>query len=162
MPTSRRSNKPKRSAYEHALAMLARREYSRHELRVRLQHAGYDPEESETALRRLREEGYQDECRFGDMIVRARVGQGYGPARIRAELRSHQLADDAIDTLIDAAGVDWEQLAVAQVRKKYGSAMVSDPATRAKHMAFLARRGFAAATVRIAVQSRTGASDYAD
>jgi regulatory protein len=43
-----------RSAYGRALGMLARREYSQRELRARLEHAGCDEEESETALRKLR------------------------------------------------------------------------------------------------------------
>src|SRR6185437_10140048 len=103
--------KADRSAYDRALSMLARREYSQRELRARLEHAGCDEEESEAALDKLREQHYQDDARFGEMIVRTRMGQGYGPTRIRAELRSHGLADSEIRELIDAADADWEALA---------------------------------------------------
>jgi regulatory protein len=136
-------------AYDRALGMLARREYSQRELRARLEQAGCDEEESESALRTLRSRHYQDDARFGEMIVRARVGQGYGPARIRAELRSHGLTDAAIRTLIDAADADWESLAAAQLRKKYGGKPAADHAERGKRAAFLLRRGFSADTVRI-------------
>jgi regulatory protein len=142
-----------RSAYDRALGMLARREYSQRELRARLDHAGCDEEESESALARLREQHYQDDDRFGEMIVRARVGQGYGPARIRAELRSHGLADAAIRALLDAVDTDWPALARAQLRKKYGYKPPADHAERGKRAAFLMRRGFAAATVRIVTHS---------
>jgi regulatory protein len=77
------------------------------------------------------------------------VGQGYGPARIQAELRSHGLADAAIRALIDAADADWEALARTQLRKKYGGKPAGDHAERGKRAAFLLRRGFNAATVRI-------------
>jgi regulatory protein len=147
------SGQPERSAYDRGLSMLARREYSQRELRARLEHAGCDEAESEAALGKLRAQHYQDDARFGEMIVRARVGQGYGPARVRAELRSHGLADSEIRDLIDAAGADWEALAAAQLRKKYGSRPPADRAERGKRAAFLLRRGFPAATVRIVTHS---------
>ena len=145
-----------RSAYDRALGMLARREYSQRELRTRLERAGCDEDESESALRRLQTQQYQDDGRFGEMIVRARVGQGYGPARIRAELRSHGLGDVPIRALIEGAGVDWETSAAAQLRKKYGARPAADHAERAKRAAFLMRRGFAAETVRIVTHSEVG------
>ncbi|HEX5352915.1 MAG TPA: regulatory protein RecX [Rhodanobacteraceae bacterium] len=137
------------SAYDRALGMLVRREYSQRELRTRLEHAGCDEGESESAIGKLRAEHYQDDQRFGEMILRARVGQGYGPARIQAELRSHGLADAAIRGLIDAAETDWQALAAAQLRKKYGTKPAADHRERGKRAAFLLRRGFSAATVRI-------------
>ena len=142
-----------RSSYDRALGMLARREYSQRELRARLEHAGCDEEESESALKKLRDRHYQDDQRFGEMIVRARVGQGYGPDRIRAELRSHGLADTAIRALLDAADADWPALARVQLRKKYGTKPAADHAERGKRAAFLIRRGFGAATVRIVTHS---------
>lgn len=142
-----------RSAYDRALGMLARREYSQRELRTRLARAGCDEAESESAIGKLQQQHYQDDQRFGAMLVRARVGQGYGPARIRAELRSHGLADPAIRALLDAAEADWGALAMAQLRKKYGGRPAADHAERGKRAAFLLRRGFAAETVRIVTHS---------
>lgn len=145
-----------RSAYDRALGMLARREYSQRELRTRLERAGCDEEESAAAIQRLREQDYQDDDRFGEMIVRARVGQGYGPGRIRAELRSHGMSDDAIRVLLDAADTDWQALAQTHLRKKYGRRPATDHAERGKRAAFLLRRGFAAATVRIVTHTEVG------
>lgn len=147
-----------RSAYDRALALLVRRERSDRELRMRLERAGYDEEDSDAALARLRAQHYQDDGRFGEMIVRTRVGQGYGPARIRAELRSHGLADDAIQELLDAADVDWDALAAAQARKQYGAGPAPDRATRDKRAAYLVRRGFSSATARIVTHSGIGDS----
>ncbi len=146
-----------RSAYDRALALLARREYSRHELRTRLARAGCGGAEVESAIRKLGGEHYQDDQRFGEMLVRTRIAQGYGPARIRAELRTHDLSDVAIRGLLGAAGIDWTALAETQLRKKYGQGPAADYAARAKRAAFLARRGFAAETVRIVIHSVVGA-----
>ncbi|MGH8124421.1 MAG: regulatory protein RecX [Rhodanobacteraceae bacterium] len=145
-----------RSAYDRALGMLARREYSQRELRTRLEHAGCDEAEAESAIGKLRAERYQDDQRFGEMIVQARLGQGYGPARIQAELRSQGLADAAIRGLIEAAETNWQALAAAQLRKKYGTKPAADHHERGKRAAFLLRRGFSAATVRIVTHSEVG------
>ena len=149
---------PERSAYDRALGMLARREYSQRELRTRLERAGCDEAESEVALGKLREQHYQDDARFGEMIVRTRTGQGYGPDRIRAELRSHGLSDGAIRDLLDGVEADWPAIARAQLRKKYGGRLPADYAERGKRAAFLLRRGFAAATVRIVTHSDVDSS----
>lgn len=133
--------------------MLARREHSQRELRARLEHGGYDEAEAGEAIERLGEQEYQDDNRFGEMILRARISQGYGPARVRAELRSHGLADEAIRALLDGADADWNTLARAQLRKKYGSKPPADRAERGKRAQFLLRRGFTAATVRSATQA---------
>lgn len=133
--------------------MLARREHSQRELRVRLEHGGYDEAAAAEAIKRLGDQNYQDDERFGEMLLRARIAHGYGPARIRAELLSHGLKAAVIEALIQSAGVDWDALALAQLRKKYGSRPAVDHAERGKRAQFLLRRGFAAATVRTATHA---------
>lgn len=151
-----KSHDKERSAYDRALAMLARRECSRRELRTRLDRAGCDERESEVALDRLGDQHYQDDGRFAEMLVRTRIAQGYGPARVRAELRSHGLNDALIRTALAAADVDWVTLARAQLRKKYGALPARDRAERGKRAAFLLRRGFTAGTARIVSHSEVG------
>ncbi|HET6631576.1 MAG TPA: regulatory protein RecX [Rhodanobacteraceae bacterium] len=154
---------PRRAAYDKALAMLARREHSRRELGTRLQQAGYDEEESSLALARLGEQDYQDDRRFGEMLVRSRASQGYGPARIRAELKTHGIVDAVAGELINDVDVDWPASAAAQLRKRYGDRGAADIKERARRAQFLLRRGFDAATVRSLTRADTGdAGDAAD
>ncbi len=110
--------KPKRNAYDKALGLLARREHSRRELTLKLRQGGYEGEEAGAALDRLGEQHYQDDDRFAEMLVRSRVAQGYGPMRLRAELKSHGLADARIREVLDAAEVDWPAMAAAQLRRR--------------------------------------------
>jgi len=139
---------PKRSAYDKALGLLARREHSRKELKLKLRQGGYAGDEASNAIERLGEQHYQDDERFAEALVRSRVAQGYGPLRLRVELKSHGLVDARIRELIDAAEVDWGDSAANQLRRRYGSAGTSDRAERVKRAQFLLRRGFDAATVR--------------
>lgn len=152
----------RRSAYDRGLAMLARREHSQRELRIRLGQSDYDDAETTEAIARLGEQRYQDDGRFADMLLRARVAHGYGPARVRAELRSHGLAAAAIEALIVAAEVDWNALAAAQLRKKYGGRAARDRAERGKRAQFLLRRGFSAATVRLVTHAEVDDPGAAD
>jgi regulatory protein len=140
--------KPKRSAYDKALGLLARREHSRRELKTKLRQGGYEGEETTAAIDRLGEQQYQDDDRFAEVLLRSRIAQGYGPMRLRVELKSHGVGDARIRELLDAAGADWTALASAQLRRRYGGKGVADPAERARRAQFLLRRGFTAATVR--------------
>jgi regulatory protein len=157
-----KKQRDERSAYDRGLSMLARREHSQRELRARLERGGYDEAETAEAITRLGEQDYQDDSRFGEMILRARIAQGYGPARVRAELRSHGLTENAIRTLLDHAEVDWNASAAAQLRKKYGRKRVGDRTERGKRAAFLLRRGFSAATVRLVTHAEVDDPGAAD
>lgn len=142
-----------RSAHDKAVQLLARREYSELELRTRLERDGFAADEMDTALTALIEAGYVSDVRFGEMLVRSRVRGGYGPARLRAELRTHALSDALIQQLIDAAGVEWSELAQQQLQRRYGDKPVADRRDRARRMQFLMRRGFDGETTRSAMQA---------
>lgn len=140
--------KPRRSAYDKALGLLARREHSKRELKTKLRQGGYEGEETTEAIDRLGEQQYQDDDRFGEVLLRSRIAQGYGPMRLRMELKTHGLSDARIRELLNEAEVDWVASASSQLRRRYGSVGVADPAERAKRAQFLLRRGFDGSTVR--------------
>lgn len=150
---STRSSRSERSAYDRALGMLARREYSRRELRIKLSRLGYADGDMEEAIGRLGEQHYQDDGRFAEMLLRSRIAQGYGPLRLRAELKSHGFADTRIREWLDAVDVDWDVCAASQMHRHYGSTGVVDRAERRRRAQFLLRRGFGAATVRAVTQA---------
>ncbi|HEX7815405.1 regulatory protein RecX [Dyella sp.] len=151
--------KPKRSAYDKALGLLARREHSRRELGLKLRQGGYEGDEARSALDRLGEQHYQDDDRFAEALVRSRVGQGYGPQRLRAELKSHGLSDARIRQCLEQAEVDWHARATDQLRRRYGTKPATDPAERARRAQFLLRRGFPAATVRSVTHAEVDDAD---
>ncbi|PXV58555.1 regulatory protein [Dyella jiangningensis] len=148
MASDRDDKKDKPSAYSKALGMLARREHSRRELKLKLRQKGYEGDEAGEALDRLGEQRYQDDDRFAEVLVRSRVSQGYGPMRVRAELKNHGLSDARIRAVLDQAEVDWEASALAQLRRRFGGGSAPDRDEKARRAQFLLRRGFPAATVR--------------
>lgn len=154
---------PRRSAYDRALEMLARREHSQRELRARLDRNGYDEVDADAALARLHDQNYQSDTRFAEMLLRSRVAQGYGPRRIRAELATHGVSAAAAQALLAASATDWLALATAQLRRHFGSAGTRAVAERARRAQYLLRRGFDASTVRSATHAELDeATDDAD
>lgn len=141
------------SGYERALGLLARREHSTRELRTKLAARGHASGEAGDAIERLQQQGYQDDTRFAASLARQRSAQGYGPRRIHAELKSHGLAEPAIREAIVALDGDWEAIAAAQLRRRYGTRAPADRTERAVRAGFLLRRGFDPATVRAVTQA---------
>jgi len=150
----RPARKPReQSATQRALGLLTRREHSRKELTRKLTSRGMDAGEVEMAVAKLTQDGWQNDSRFAESLVRARASGGYGPARIRAELSTHGLDREAIAAALDTFHGDWAETASDLVRRRYGPVAALDLNQRRKAADFLIRRGFDAASVRAATRA---------
>lgn len=134
--------KPPRDYKIIAMDLLARREHSRRELIEKLKVRGFEGEEVEAYLGRLAERGLQSDQRFAESFIRQRSQNGYGPVRVRQELRQKGIEDSAISLHFESMGIDWYKVAVMAWRKKYNQAPGSDMKLRAKQTRFLQYRGF--------------------
>lgn len=139
---------------QRALALLVRREHSRKELARKLAERGVESEAASAAIERLKGDGWQSDARFAEMLVRTRSAHGQGPVRIRAELGTHGLSRDDIETAMEAFDGDWRQLAQDLTHRRFGLEIGSaGTAQRRKAADFLYRRGFDGDTVRAALSS---------
>ncbi|WP_035051910.1 recombination regulator RecX [Andreprevotia chitinilytica] len=126
-----------------ALAYLARREYSRNELRqkllVRIEDEA-DLLKLDALLDDFEARGWLSDGRFAEQWVSSRASR-YGPNRLRAELRQKGVDSEQIESAI--AGTEEDELARANAvwRRKFPNPP-SDAAERAKQLRFLAARGF--------------------
>lgn len=153
------AEKPPIDPYQKALGLLVRREHSRRELKRKLTDRGAEPEQSDAALDRLAEIGYQDDDRFARALARTRAAAGYGPQRIRAELGTHALTSEQIAVALDACETDWPTAACDLVARRYPGTKLTDPKQRHKAIDFLLRRGFDHSSAFAAVGSRGGSAD---
>ncbi len=150
-PAGRR--KPRElSPIQRALGLLTRREHSRQELTRKLLAKGVTSEEVDVVVTKLAGAGWQDDVRFAESRVRVRVGDGYGPLHIRAELASHGLNRDAIAGALATFEGDWGENARNLVRRRYGERVADDLALQRKAAALLMRRGFDSASIRAATR----------
>lgn len=127
-----------------AMNLLARREHSLKELRHKLRRRFSDEHLIDHELTRLAQENLQSDTRFAESFARQRAERGYGPLRVRQEMRERGLSDSAIATAFDAADIDWYSLAAEVYRKKFGSVAANDIKEKARRVRFLQYRGFSA------------------
>ncbi|MCW0422062.1 recombination regulator RecX [Xanthomonas sacchari] len=148
----RRRRQPEQTPLQKALGLLVRREHSRKELTRKLRARGVEADAAAEAVERLSGEGWQDDGRFAELLVRSRAGAGYGPLHIRAELGTHGLDSEAIATAMGAFEGDWTENARDLVRRRFGAAGAMDLPQQRKAADLLARRGFDGGSIRAAVR----------
>lgn len=148
--TGGRKRRPRElTPLQRALALLVRREHSRKELARKLAERGIEAEAALSAVDRLTGDGWQSDARFAEMLVRTRVAHGQGPVRIRAELGTHGLDQEKIETALQGFEGSWTDAAREVARRRFGMDLLSaDVAQRRKVADFLYRRGFDGEAVR--------------
>lgn len=145
---------------QRALGLLVRREHSRKELTRKLEAKGVSRDDAKAVVAQMTDAGWQSNERFTDNLIRSRAAQGHGPIRIRAELATHGLGDDAIRDALDNFEEDWTRLARGLVQRRFGEALIEDRATQRKAGEFLIRRGFTLDQMRRATDSSPFDDDF--
>ena len=130
-----------------AARMIGSRALSKKELTRRLMKKGSDAGDAQAAADWLEEIGAVDDENYAAALVRHYGGKGYGPARVRDELRrrgvDRGLWDSALEEMPEAAEI------LDRLLRKRGD--LSDPKERRRASDALLRRGFSWEQVRAAL-----------
>ena len=130
-------------AFDYAVSLLARRDYSTFELKKKLAERGYNEHAREVVVDDLESMGKMNNERYGQNVVAYRARRGHGPARIRNELKKSGLSRSAIDAAVkNEEAPDFLTLARATRARKFGPEIPKDRKERAKQARFLQYRGF--------------------
>jgi regulatory protein len=129
-------------AYQSGVQLLYRREHSAQELRLKLLRKGYDQDAISLALERLQDHDYLNEHRFCQQYIQMRKNRGFGPVRIRYELKERGISDTMIEQLLDQLDRDWCVQLEKVFIKKFGSQCQHSPKDKAKQFRFLQYRGY--------------------
>lgn len=135
-----------------ALAMQARREHSRQEIRQKLLDLGGRTDVVEPLLDALVQRRLQSDERFAEIYVRSRAERGYGPRVIEAELRGKGLAPELLEEALSDSGYDWLEQAALVRQKRFGRSLPSDMKEKARQLRFLQYRGFTGSQVSQALR----------
>ena len=134
------------AVYATAIGLLARREHSVKELATKLASREVASGLIESVITRLIDERLQSDERYAEVYIRLRSDKGFGPLRIKVELRERGIDDALIAAQFrqadDEGEIDWFELAAAAYAKKYGAKPIEDIKERAKRMRFMQYRGF--------------------
>lgn len=134
---------------ERAIKLLVRREHSRTELWRKLERATEETGILAEVLDELASEAWQSDARFAESFTRQRIEAGYGPLRIRAELRQRGV-DGESEALTALAEDDWVSMAAAQRERRFGTPP-GDWKEKGRQGRFLAQRGYSRSQIEKAL-----------
>ena len=130
-----------------AMDLLSRREHSAHELTQKLRQRDFDTDEIEAALVVLQQDNLQSDNRFVESMVNYRINNGFGPLKIKHELRQKGVSGELVEDYLSGLTVEWRQLMEAQRNKKFGQDIPLDYKEKMKQARFLQNRGFSPESV---------------
>jgi regulatory protein len=144
-----------------ALAYPSTRARTRREVATRLHDGGIPEDVADEVLDWLAARGLLDDAAYaGQYAESRRLGQGYGPERVRQELRRRGVDAETARAAVEERYDEDETLAMARAqaeRRWPGLAREPDPRKRRKKLFdFLVRRGFSFDTARRAVEAVSG------
>jgi regulatory protein len=149
-----RPARPRGTARDRALALLAVRWRSEDELRRRLLMAGFPPDQVEDALAGLEGAGLIDDARFAQEVVRDQSTRRQASSRaIRAALRQKGVAPAIAEAALETAETDEKQArALAESKARRMTSLAPDAAFRRLY-GLLLRRGYGHTVAREACRA---------
>jgi regulatory protein len=144
---------PALSLTARALRLLSTREYSRAELERKLQRFEEAPGSLRQALDALAAKDFINEDRVLGSVLHRRASK-LGALRIQQELQTKGLAPEAVSAAVAQLRATELERAQAVWHKKFGTPP-QNAQERAKHMRFLAGRGFGGDTIHRVVSGAT-------
>ena len=138
--------------FARGIRLLAMREHSVKEITNKL----FDKSENSDALHAviddLLERKYLSDERFAESYVRSRSNKGFGPVKIRSELKTKGISNALIQDNVNENAAIWFDNAEAQHAKKYGASPIENYAAWTKRARFLQSRGFTMEQIHCVIQ----------
>jgi regulatory protein len=140
------------SAFDCSLRILTLRDHAEAELRRKLERRGYQEEEVEASVARLKELGYLDDLRFARSYAASllRNGKGYG-VRLKMELSRRGVAPAIVNEVLGELALEYDEAELlAQVlERRYGSfdAKSATDKEKRKVIGYLQRKGFSLSAI---------------
>lgn len=145
--------------YNSAVRALMRRAYSVHEMRAYLGRRADDAELVSTVVARMRESRYLDDARYALEFARLHAtSRRQGRFRVARELRRRGVADQYIETALDAIFAETDEATLVRARLKRHLSHVRGALGRLKiaslHRSLL-RAGFSTEVIRAELRGIT-------
>ena len=129
----------------YAYSLLARGDYSAARLQEKLRLKGFTSQAATATVDTLMERGHLNDTRLARGLAERFQKQGLGRCGVWAKLQQRGLTDDVIATALNEWGEPTEiKLAEQLIQRRFPSAALEDPKTRARAYRFLLRRGYSA------------------
>jgi len=133
--------------------LLACREHSCAELRRKLHAKSYDDEIVNKVLDELIQQSLLSDERFTEQYLSSRQKRGFGPVRIKGELRERGINNELISTYLNNQDECWVETLRQTHDKKFGIEPPSSLKEKARRVRFLEYRGFTGEQIRCLFQN---------
>ena len=107
-----------RKAISSGCRMLAIREHSEQQIRIKLIKKGFEREAIDHCVDYLYDENWLSEIRYCNAFIRARAGKGQGLNRIASELQGQNIDQTIIDRQLELENINWQQVCESVLLKK--------------------------------------------
>jgi regulatory protein len=140
--------RPRPTAYNYALNLLAARPYSSSALRRKLGQKEYEAADADDAIRRLLDNGLLNDAKFAEQFARSKMlSTGASKRRVTQDLYRKgikgEVATQAIANVVEQDEIDPAAVIERVARKKLAQLGDLEPGVlRRRLFAFLARRGY--------------------
>ena len=134
-----------RTVRARAVRLLARRDYSRAELRQRLTARGASPAEVDAVLDDLERAGYLSDARYAQAVVAQKAGR-FSRRAIVGALQMQHVAQAAIGEALESHELDDQAVLASLWRRRFGALPANDR-EKARQVRFLQSRGFALSAI---------------
>lgn len=131
----------KSELYAKAISFLAKREYSKVELAQKLEKYS-NTELVNDVIDQLIADNLQSDVRYVEVFIRSYARKYTGPTKIRYLLSQKGVASSLINNAMDAACIDWQQLASEWLEKHFANKDLNDFSVKSKAKRALYQRGF--------------------
>ena len=145
------------SIYLTALKQLARRELSEAQLRQRLSRRKFSPDDIDTTIARLLQDGSLDDARVAGAIARSQLSlKKRGARRVRREIEAAGIASALAERAVaEVYGeVDGEALLAAAIDRRLGTRRLDDDREMARLYRYLVGQGFESDRAMVALRKR--------
>lgn len=130
------------------IRLLAMREHSQTELFQKLQQRGYVNEEISLILQEMSLNGWQDNQRYAESFARQRINKGYGPLKIKFELRGKGVEEFDLDHFAEEMVGGWQACLLSLYRNKFDHETNLTRHEWLKRCRYLQQRGFSPDLIR--------------
>lgn len=137
--------------FARGVRLLAMREHSVKEMTHKLFEKSEGSDATHAVVDELIAKKYLSDERFTEAYVRARGNRGFGPVKIKAELKNKGVSSHLIQEHLDEGAAIWFDSAQAQYQKKYGDAPICDYSAWTKRARFMQSRGFTMEHIHVTV-----------
>ncbi|MDU0113363.1 regulatory protein RecX [Psychrosphaera aquimarina] len=146
-----------------ALYWIAKRDYSIHDFKVKLEKVCELPELIDALITDFINRDWLNEQRYMEMFVRTKVAMGLGNQRIQQELKQHGLKTDEIVLYIESLEIDWFEQAKSTYQRKFAEKPMDVKQLgrdkfykeKAKRFRYMSYRGFKPDEIKYSMDSQS-------